>query len=157
MAAFTHIGRRSRFSDGSYGVYSCARQQTTAVRETLFHMGRFYAATREPPLEVDMRVLVGRIDSTFYDIRGGAPRWRPLHAPDDYEPGQALGRALRAGGSNGLVYDSVRHRGGTCLGAFRPRAVGLPIQGAHLTYHWSGRRMDRYFDHETERWIPSAE
>ena len=34
MAAFTHIGRPSRFSDGSYGVYYAARSLETAVRET---------------------------------------------------------------------------------------------------------------------------
>jgi len=152
MAPGTHLGRPSRFSDGRYGVYYCAREQRTATHETLFHMGRFYAATREPPLDVNMRVLVGRIDGAFHDVRGGAPRWRRLHDPDDYAPAQALGSRLRAAGSNGVAYDSVRSPGGRCLGAFRPRAVGLPVQGPHLTYHWSGSRMDRWFDHESERW-----
>ena len=33
MAAFTHIGRASRFSDGSYGVYYAARTLETAACE----------------------------------------------------------------------------------------------------------------------------
>jgi hypothetical protein len=155
MAAFTHLGRPSRFSDGAWGVYYCARERGTAVRETLFHMGRFYAATREPALDVDMRVLVGRIDAPLHDIRGGLPRWRALHDPDDYAPSQAFARRLRRAGSNGVAYDSVRAENGQCIGAFRPRAVGIPVQSSHLTYHWNGERMDRWFDHESERWIPS--
>src|SRR5262245_1419390 len=37
MAAFTHIGRESRFTDGSYGVYYAAHTLETAVRETAYH------------------------------------------------------------------------------------------------------------------------
>lgn len=153
MAPFTHLGRPSRFTDGSYGVYYAARERETAIRETLFHMGRFYRATSEPPLDVDMRVLIGRIDAHLHDIRGGAARWRPLHDPNDYGPSQAFGRQLRARGSNGIAYDSVRARGGQCLGVFRPRVVGIPVQGPHLTYHWNGDRMDRYFDYEAGCWV----
>jgi hypothetical protein len=152
MAPFTHLGRPSRFSDGRYGVYYAARARETAVRETLFHMGRFFAATAEPACDVDVRVLVGSLDASFHDLRADA-RFAPLHDPDDWTASQVFGAALRARGSNGVVYDSVRHSGGHCLGAFRPRAVGLPSVGAALVYHWSGARMDRYFDYEAEVWV----
>lgn len=155
MAPFTHLGHASRFSDGRYGVYYCARERETAIRETLHHMGRFYRATSETALDVDMRTLIGRIDAPLHDLRG-QPEWRFLHDPDDYGPSQSFARRLRAAGSNGLVYDSVRAPGGECVGAFRPRAVGIPVQGPHLTYHWNGERMDRYFDYESERWIAVA-
>ena len=36
----------------------------------------------------------------------------------------------------------------------RPKAVGLPIQGRHLQYHWDGSRISRYFDYAEERWVP---
>ena len=68
MAPFTHVNPRgSRFSDGSYGVYYAARELPTAIAETVFHMGRFYGATGDPPHAEDMRVLSGR-------IRHGLPR-----------------------------------------------------------------------------------
>src|SRR5690606_21426079 len=60
MASFTHVGRPSRFSDGAHGVHYVARRKATAIAETVHHMGVFYAATKEPPLEVDMRLLIGR-------------------------------------------------------------------------------------------------
>ncbi len=154
MASFTHLNPRgSRFGDGSYGVYYAARELETAIAETVFHLGRFYAATADPPHAEDMRVLSGRIDARFHDLRGGGPRWQPCLDPDDYGASQALGRRLRAGGSNGLVYPSVRRTGGQCLGAFRPKAVGIPLQGRHLRYHWDGRRISRCFDYALERWI----
>jgi hypothetical protein len=60
MAAFTHIGRASRFSDGTYGVYYAAHSLETAVRETAFHRARFMGATNEQPGEVDEWGLVYR-------------------------------------------------------------------------------------------------
>jgi hypothetical protein len=154
MASFTHVNRRgSRFSDGSYGVYYAARELATAIAETVYHLGRFYAATSDPPHAEDMRVLSGRIDARFHDLRGAAERFVACLDPSDYGAGQALGKRLRAAGSNGVAYPSVRRAGGQCLGAFRPKAVGIPVQGRHLRYHWDGARISRYFDYAEERWV----
>ncbi len=71
MAAFTHIGWPSRFSDGSWGVYYAARQLLTAVHEKAHHVARFYAATNEPlGTSMELRSLVAKIDARFHDVRG---------------------------------------------------------------------------------------
>lgn len=153
MGAFTHIGWPSRFSDGAYGVYYAAHTRACAVAETAYHTGRFLAASGEASCEVDMRVLVGGIAARLHDVRGAAARYRALYDPDDYGAAQALGRALHAAGSWGIVYRSVRLAGGTCAAAFRPRAVRpLPRGDAHLLYHWDGARITRYFDYARDRW-----
>ncbi len=154
MASFTHVNRRgSRFSDGSYGVYYAARELATAIAETVYHLGRFYGATGDPPHAEDMRVLNGRVDGRFHDLRGAGSGFAACLRPDDYAASQALGRQLRAAGSNGIVYPSVRCTGGQCLGALRPNAVGIPVQGRHLQYYWDGARISRYFDYVEERWV----
>jgi hypothetical protein len=143
MAAFTHIGWPNRFSDGSYGVYYAARSLETSVRETAHHRGRFLAATREPPCEVDMRAYVGRPLKPFTDVR--PPRYAFLHDPDDYAPSQAFARIRRDKSDWGLVYRSVRHELGECIAAFRPRAVSIPVAGAALAYVWDGERIRRVY------------
>jgi hypothetical protein len=155
MAAFTHIGRASRFTDGSYGVYYAARLLDTAIAETAYHFGRFLRATSEPRgTEMQMRVLVSvRVDASFHDVRSGYPE---LHQPDDYAPSQAFARALRARGSNGLLYASVRHGGAACLAVFRPKAIPRPKQSAHLAYHFDGSRIDRWIRIGAESWNPLA-
>ena len=101
-----------------------------------------------------MRVLVGRIDNRFGDVASlPAAQRAKILAPDSYADSQPFGAALRAAGSNGLVYPSVRDTGGHCVGAFRPRAVGIPVQARHLRYHWDGARVARYFDYERDEWI----
>lgn len=139
MAAFTHVDPAgSRFSDGSYGVFYAARAIETAIEETRYHRERFLASTREPPIELTMRCYAMDVRAQFHDLRGGYPQ---AHDPDDYAAGQALGRHLRETGSNGLVYDSVRHAGGECIAAFWPDQVGPCRQTQHLGYYWDGRRI----------------
>ena len=139
MAAFTHLNPEgSRFTPGSFGVYYCAREQQTAVAETVFHKSRFLRATREPACVLDMRCYLGDVDARVHDIRGGFPE---LHDPDSYAASQRFAVELRAAGSNGIVYDSVRARGGTCLAAFHPDVVKPVRQGPHLQYHWDGEAI----------------
>lgn len=144
MAAFTHTGRPSRFSDGSYGVYYAARELETAVRETAYHRGRFLAATRQPSGEIDMRAYVGKVAKPMLDVRG--PRFKSLHDPDDYSPSQAAAASLHKEGAWGLVYRSVRHEGGECIAAFRPQAVTIPVAGPALAYVWNGERIASVYE-----------
>jgi hypothetical protein len=155
MAAFTHLNPQgSRFSDGSYGVYYAARELRTAIRETAYHFARIAADSRDGPRYEDMRVLVGRIDNRFADVASlPAEQRAKILAPDSYAHSQPFGAALRTAGSNGVVYPSVRDPRGQCVGALRPDAVGLPVQGKHLQYHWDGTRVARYFDYEDGVWV----
>jgi hypothetical protein len=141
MAPFTHIGRASRFSDGSYGVYYAALEEETAIAETAFHVARFLRQTREPPIEVDQRLYIGNIVEPLDDVRGAA--FERLSDPDlaSYPRCQAFGKERRAADSWGLLYRSARRTGGTCIGAFRPKAVTLPTQSRHFRYLFDGERV----------------
>lgn len=144
MGAFTHIGRPSRFTDGSFGIYYAAHSLETAVRETAYHRGRFLGATNEAPCEVDMRVYVNRPVKPMLDLRG--PKYDHLHHPDDYSPSQAYAKPLRDRGEWGLVYRSVRHEGGECIAAFKPQAVSIPTAGGALAYVWDGQRITKVYE-----------
>lgn len=148
MAPFTHVStdRPSRFSDGSYGVLYVARCFETALFETMHHHARFMAATAQPPgWTSQFREIVLDVSATLHDLRACAAAIAAL-APDDYRVGQTLGAALRAAGSDGVAYPSVRHAGGACAGLFHPDCAARPTQGRHLDYHWDGGKVDLYRD-----------
>ena len=155
MAAFTHINPKgSRFSDGSFGVYYAAAALQTAIAETVFHFEAFARDSADPPRSEDLRVLVGTVAADFEDVAElPDEQQRGILDPDTYAASQAYARQLRAAGANGVTYPSVRHTGGQCLGAFRPRSVAIPHQERHLKYRWNGERVDRYFDYERDAWI----
>ena len=144
MAAFTHIGVESRFSDGSFGVYYGAKSLETAIEETKFHRTRFLAYTREDAGEIDMRVYVGGVSRPLHDIREA--EYEYLHEPDDWRPSQAFGLEMQVARSWGIVYRSVRDPGGECIAALRPPAVTIPRQGPHLSYVWDGAGIIRVYE-----------
>jgi hypothetical protein len=147
MAALTHVPPDgSRFADGTYGAYYAARDLATAVDETVYHRGRFLRATREGPMELDMRVLRARLDADLHDLRGMRNALRDIYDPDDYSASQALGRQLRAARSWGVVYESVRRPGGECVGVFRPKALSRCRQAQHLAYVWDGSAITTVYE-----------
>ena len=150
MAAFTHLNPLgSRFSNGRYGVYYAARRIETAIAETRFHRERFLAATREAPLDLEMRTYLANVHAELHDIRGREDL-RTIYAKDDYSASQQFGQRLRDAGSSGIVYDSVRHAGGECVGVFRPKALSACVQGPHLIYAWDGSRISEVY--EKKQW-----
>lgn len=143
MAAFTHLSPEgSRFSDGSFGVYYCARAEETAIHESAYHTARFLRLSAEPPIDVEKRVYCTVLAGPLHDIRGMRANHAAWYDPASYTASQPLGVGLREAGSTGLVYDSVRHPGGECAGVFRPSALRPPArQGRHLAFRWDGERI----------------
>lgn len=139
MAAFTHLNPAgSRFSDGTFGVFYAANDLATAIAETVYHAERFMRATAQHPQELDRRVYLIDLDRELHDIRGSRDSLADVYAEDNYAAGQALATTLRASGSNGIAYTSVRRREGECVGVFRPRLLTNCRQERHLCYVWDG-------------------
>ncbi|MET0377885.1 MAG: RES family NAD+ phosphorylase [Spongiibacteraceae bacterium] len=139
MAAFTHIGGASRFTDGSYGVYYAGLTLEVAIAETIYHRERFLSATHEKPCSITMRCYSSRLAQPLHDIRGA--EWNALHDPDDYKPSQQFAKNQRTENSWGLFYRSVRKAGGECVAVFRPQALKNVRQSAHYQYRWDGERI----------------
>ena len=148
MAPFTHVStdRPNRFSNGAYGVLYVGKTFETALFETMHHHARFMAATAQPAgWTSQFREIVLDVDATPHDLRT-LDRSNPVLAPGDYAEARKRGAELRAAGSGGVVYPSVRHSGGECAGLFYPDRASLPVQGRHLDYHWDGGKVDLYRD-----------
>jgi len=145
MAAFTHISLAcpSRFSDGSFGVYYAANTLDAAIEETKYHRTNFLSYTKEEPGQIDMRVYIGKIAKPLHDIRG--KYYKNLHAADNWKPSQAFGKVMKDNHSWGMVYHSVRCRGGLCIAALRPPTVTIPKQSSHLTYIWDGETITNVY------------
>lgn len=144
MAAFTHLNPEgSRFSDGSYGVYYAAKIIKTAIVETVFQRTRFLLATKEPPIEIDMRSYASDIDARLHDIRRMQKKLSNIYNPDvaHYGSAQKFAKKLRDSDSNGIVYSSVRDTGGKCVGVFRPSVLKPVVQGKHYCYVWNGEQI----------------
>ncbi len=145
MAPFTHISmdRPSRFTDGSYGVLYAGNVFETALFETIYHHARFMARTAEAPgWTSQFRELVLSVVADLHDLRNADASGLPALAPDSYIAAHALAITLKAEGSNGIAYPSVRHPAGECVALFYPDCASSPVQGRHFDYHWDGTDVD---------------
>jgi hypothetical protein len=146
MAAFTHLNPQgSRFADDTFGAFYAALSLDTSIAETRFHREVFLSATHQDPTELDMRTYLCDIVASFHDVRGQRERLATIYDPDSYVASQKFARALRSAGSNGVVYDSVRHAGGECVAVYRPRLIQNCRQGTHLRYVWDGQRIRQVY------------
>jgi hypothetical protein len=145
MAAFLHADEAGgRFTDGRLGAWYASFDVETAVVETVYHSTRRLRLSDGAfPSSIQMRELIATIDCDLVDIRGLGERRPELYHPDDYAAARAFGVTLRwpkeGEGANGIVFDSVRHSGGTNVCVYRPSLVQIPvIQADHYEYRWNG-------------------
>jgi RES domain-containing protein len=147
MAAFTHLNPHgSRFSDGSYGVFYCARDRQTAIAETRYHQSRFMAATQEPPMRLSMRLYTVAAHGRVVDLRAASRAEPRIVDPDNYSYAQGIGRTLRQQNAHGILYPSVRQPGGEALAALRPTLLKNCLHAAYLEYRWNGQTIDAVFE-----------
>lgn len=149
MAAFTHLNPQgSRFSDGSYGVFYAAKEKTTAIAETRYHMARFMRATNEQAMQHQMRAYHVEVSGGFHDIRS-RPFTDPLYDPAFYASSQAYAKALRAAGSAGICYQSVRAPSGQCIAAFKTTVLSNCRHASQLLYQWDGKDITDVYEQIT--------
>lgn len=142
MAAFTHANPHgSRFSDGSYGVYYCAKELKTGVAETSFHLAQRLRLENEPPQERQMRVYAASLAAEMIELKSRKAH-PDLLDPDDYGASREFGRQLKDMRAWGLIYPSLRRARGHCAGVFRPKALVNCVQAGHLAYHWDGESIE---------------
>jgi hypothetical protein len=143
MAAFCHPRPGGgRFSTDDRGAWYAARHVETALAESVYHRTRELAEVGHFDTRVQMRLYHADFSTTFHDVRDEST-YAQLYDPDSYAESQPFARQLLEHGSNGIVYDSVRHVGGECIACFRPPLVRKVRVAAHYEYTWEGRPEPR--------------
>ena len=155
MASFLHVAPGGmRFNGPELGAWYAAADIRTAVAEVGHHLRREAASRSLPYLRRVYRSYSSRLDGTFVDIRrayaqGGQERLlKRLYDPQAYAHAQIFGEAVRDAAfageaaerearAGGIVFDSVRHRGGVNAVAYRPSLVLDVMQAAHYAVHAS--------------------
>jgi hypothetical protein len=143
MAAFLHADEAGgRFTDGRLGAWYASFDLTTSIRETVYHnTRRLKKSAGGFPNRIQMRELIASLNCSLIDVRGQRAERPELYHLDDYTTSQAFAAQHRwpknPPTANGIVFDSVRHEGGTNVCVFWPSRVSLPVlQGDHFEYVW---------------------
>lgn len=131
MAAFLHAAPGgARFNGPDLGAWYASAELPAAAAEVGHHLRREAVARAVPRLKRTFRTYKARLAGAYLDLFGEAHN--DLLAPDSYAAGQVFGESERASGSDGIVYPSVRFRGGINAVAYRPRKVLDVVQADHF-------------------------
>ena len=133
MASFLHVAPSGmRFNGSELGAWYAAADLRTAAIEVAHHLRREAVARSVPRMARTYRAYSARLAGRYRDIRGRQTDMADAYAPDSHAASQAFGESIRTAGGAGILYDSVRHRGGINTVAYRPTNVGDVVQTEHF-------------------------
>jgi hypothetical protein len=145
MAAFLHVAPGGmRFNGPELGAWYAADELRTAAAEVGHHLRRETVARGVATMSRTFRAYSATLLGDYLDIRGQQDQRPEIYASARYDASQRLGEQIRASGGAGLIYDSLRRRGGTSVVAHRPRNIIDLVQTDHfaITVSAASRAID---------------
>lgn len=145
MAAFLHVAPGGmRFSGPELGAWYASQDLRTCAAEVGHHLRRETIARSVPMMSRTYRAYSSNLLGSYLDIRGRQSSRGEVYAPDRYDRSRELGEQVRASGGAGILYDSVRRRGGSNVVAYRPLDIVDIVQADHfqITVSASVRTME---------------
>ena len=133
MAAFLHTAPDGvRFNGSELGAWYASKEIETAAAEVGHHLRREAIARTVPGMSRTYRAYSAKLVAEDYrDIRGMQDDHSDLYRSDSYAAAQRFGEQVRSEGKAGIIFDSVRRRGGTNMVAFIPPQVTNVMQTDH--------------------------
>ncbi|WP_064707312.1 RES family NAD+ phosphorylase [Rhizobium bangladeshense] len=145
MAAFLHVAPGGmRFNGPDLGAWYAAGNLKTAAAEVGHHLRREAVARGVATMARSYRSYAATLIGNYLDIRGEQALRPDVYDGASYAASQVLGEQVRASGGAGILYDSVRLRGGVNVAAHRPRNIRDVVQAEHfeITVLAADRRID---------------
>jgi RES domain-containing protein len=138
-ASFTHahpLG--SRFNGPDRGAWYAAFEIRTAQAEIAFHKTLHLEEIGRYEDDVTFDDYLADFSCELHDLRDD-PAYEAYLDAESYVASQTLAVRLLDAGSLGVIFPSVRRRGGTCLACFRPALVMNVRRAKTYRFRWSGR------------------
>jgi hypothetical protein len=126
-----------RFNSPTRGAWYAGFGLATSRAEVAFHRSVHLAEIGRFEDVVTYDDYLADFSASVHDLRGRRG-FRACLDPNSYVESQALAEDLLAGDSLGVVYPSVRHKGGTCLACFRPALVSNVRRDKTHRFVWAG-------------------
>lgn len=128
---------KTRFSDGSFGVwYGCVEFETT-IHETLYHWKKFLKTSHydciQEEIVTERRVFKVRCQSRLYDLSNRYKEFPEIRDSKDYSYTHAVAKRVQTEGKAGLLFRSARCEG-TNSAIFKAEVLSAPRDHCYLTY-----------------------
>lgn len=135
---------RSRYSDGSFGVWYGADTLETTIHETVYHWRNRLLADAgftQPGIRIERSVHLVRCDAALIDLRNQAGAYPMIVDKADYTYTQQIGGRLHREGHPGLLTLSARCTG-EVYAIMNPAVLSNPRPNCYLSYITTGSGVD---------------
>ena len=128
---------RSRYSDGSFGVWYGADSLETSIYESAHH---WYAGIlsdagfNQPGAYVERRAYWVRCDAALINLKQKVLSHPQLMDPNDYSYTQSVGARLHHEGHPGLMTRSSRNLSGDTFAILKAQVLTTPRHAAYYSY-----------------------
>jgi hypothetical protein len=129
----------STWLNPGYGALEMVDGERAALAWALRRREIFLARTQEPPMGLDMRMLVTPINGAFDDLRD-----RPASMTEKER--WAVGDALYKQGSKGVIFTPTEHPRVRAITVFNAEVLGSSAQAAHYRFLWDGVAISTIYD-----------
>lgn len=126
---------KTRYGNGSYGVWYGALALNTTIHETAFHMVKEESGIEGNTglIHRERAVYLIHCKALLIDLSGKEAEYPDL-VGQDYGFTQQVGERVRREGHPGLLSPSTRHKSGINLVSFSPAILSNPRSSCYLTY-----------------------
>ena len=134
MASFLHVAPDGmRFNRAELGAWYAAKSVETAIAEVAHHLRREAIARGEDLMTRKYRSYSAElIGSDYQDICGLQASQPDIYRSETYSASQSFGEAVRSSGNSGIIFDSLRHKGGINTLCFIPPQITNVMQADHF-------------------------
>ncbi len=128
---------KSRFSNGSHGVWYGADSIKTSIYESAHHW--YYGLLKDAGFDkvgmiAQRRVYLVHCDAALINLKEKTLSYPQITDPYDYKYCQDIGTRLHHEGHPGLISCSVRNPTGETYAIFRPQVLSSPRIFAYFSY-----------------------
>lgn len=133
MAAFLHVSADGgRFNGPDLGAWYGSLDLKTAIAEVAHHLRREAIRAGRREYTVTYGSYEASLLGDYEDLRSRQDDLPKLYDPRSWKASQVYGERRRAEGADGILYDSLRLRGGTNVAAFKPTNVTDVVATEHF-------------------------
>ncbi|MBL4790745.1 MAG: RES family NAD+ phosphorylase [Kordiimonadaceae bacterium] len=137
-AAFCYPSPRgARFNTEERGAWYSSFVLETCIVEVSFHHWKNLQDAGFEHDTVTKDEYLATFDGRYHDMRELTDH-KALHPDVDqaYPHGQILAQSILAEDGLGIIFNSLRHQGGTNMVCFHPSLVNRVVKGQSLTFEW---------------------
>ena len=134
LAPFTYPNPEgSYFFRKGFSVLELSENLQAALATSVRRRELFLRRTREPPIDLEMRVLKTPVSGDFVDLRQSPP----FSEEDRWKVGDSVVRQ----NLDGALFSSPDREGSSCIAVLKESKLGRSEQTKHFKFRWDGERF----------------